>query len=51
MHGGREGKRPLGGPRHRCKDDIKLDFKLIGWKDVGLAVTLDSYVGDAQSSV
>jgi hypothetical protein len=25
-----EGKRPLGRPRHRCEDNIKLDLKEIG---------------------
>jgi hypothetical protein len=26
-----EGKRPLGRPRRRCVDNIKLDFKEVGW--------------------
>jgi hypothetical protein len=26
-----EGKRPLGGPRRRCKDNIKIDHREIGW--------------------
>jgi hypothetical protein len=26
-----EGKRPLGRPRHRWKDNIKVDFSEIGW--------------------
>jgi hypothetical protein len=26
-----EGKRPLGGPRRRCVDNIKMDFREIGW--------------------
>jgi hypothetical protein len=34
MRGEREGKRPLGGPRHRCIDDIKMDREMIEWEDV-----------------
>jgi hypothetical protein len=26
-----EGKRPLGRPRRRWKDNIKMDFREIGW--------------------
>jgi hypothetical protein len=26
-----EGKRPLGRPRHRWMDNIKMDFRDIGW--------------------
>jgi hypothetical protein len=26
-----EGKRPLGRPRHRWVDDIKINFRKIGW--------------------
>jgi hypothetical protein len=26
-----EGKRPLGRPRHRWEDNIKLDVREIGW--------------------
>jgi hypothetical protein len=26
-----EGKRPLGRPRHRWKDNIKMDLREIGW--------------------
>jgi hypothetical protein len=26
-----EGKRPLGGPRHRCEDGIRMDLREIGW--------------------
>lgn len=51
MRGGREGKRSLAGPGHRCKYDIKMDRKVIGREGVGLAVTLNSYLGDAQCSV
>jgi len=27
-----EGKRPLGRPRHRWEDNIKMDFKEIVWE-------------------
>jgi hypothetical protein len=30
-----EGKRPLGRPRHRWVDNIKMDLREIGWNDVG----------------
>jgi hypothetical protein len=26
-----EGKRPVGRPRRRCVDNIKMDFREIGW--------------------
>jgi hypothetical protein len=26
-----EGKRPLGRPKHRGEDDIKMDFQEVGW--------------------
>jgi hypothetical protein len=26
-----EGKRPLGRPRRRCVDNIKMDLRVIGW--------------------
>ena len=26
-----EGKKPLGRPRHRCEDNIKLDLQEMGW--------------------
>jgi hypothetical protein len=29
-----EGKRPLGRPRHRCVDNIKIDLREIGWDGV-----------------
>jgi hypothetical protein len=29
-----EGRRPLGRPRCRCKDNIKMDLGEIGWKGV-----------------
>jgi len=30
-----EGKKPLGMPKHRWEDNIKVDTKDIGWKNVG----------------
>jgi hypothetical protein len=42
MVGKQEGKRPLGTPRHRCVDNIKID--LGGWVSmdwVGLALDRD----------
>jgi hypothetical protein len=29
-----EGKRPLGGPRHRWADNIRIDLRVIGWGGV-----------------
>jgi len=29
-----EGKRPLGRPRRRVKDNIKMEFNEMGWEDV-----------------
>jgi hypothetical protein len=29
-----EGKRPLGIPRCRCEDSIKMDLREIGWGDM-----------------
>jgi hypothetical protein len=29
-----EGKRPLGRPRHRWEDGIRMDFREIGWGSV-----------------
>jgi hypothetical protein len=31
-----EGKRPLGRPRHRWVDNIKMDLREIGWHGVDL---------------
>jgi hypothetical protein len=34
------GKRPLGRPRHRCMDNIRMDLGEVGWGDldwIGLA--------------
>jgi hypothetical protein len=29
-----EGKRPLGRPRRKCVDNIKMDLREIGWDDM-----------------
>jgi len=29
-----EGKRPLGRPRHRWEDNIKMDLQEVGWEGV-----------------
>jgi hypothetical protein len=29
--GKHEGKRPLGRPRHRWEDNIKMDYQEVGW--------------------
>jgi hypothetical protein len=34
MMGKPEGKRPLGRPRHRCKDGIIMDLRETGWRSV-----------------
>jgi hypothetical protein len=34
-----EGKRPLGRPRRRWEDNIKMDFREIGWDGNGLVRT------------
>jgi hypothetical protein len=31
-----EGKRPLGRPRHRWEDNIKMDFQEVGWRGMDL---------------
>jgi hypothetical protein len=37
-----EGKRPLGRPRHRWEDRIKMDFREIGWGSIDcLQLALD----------
>ena len=39
-----EGERPLGRPRRRWEDNIKMDFKEIGYKGVGrVNVAQDRY--------
>jgi hypothetical protein len=30
-NGGKDGKRPLGSPRHRWVDNIEIDLREIGW--------------------
>jgi hypothetical protein len=30
-----EGKRPLGKPRRRCLDNIRMDLLELGWCDIG----------------
>jgi hypothetical protein len=30
----RDGKRPLGRPRHRWEDSIRIDLREIGWEGV-----------------
>jgi hypothetical protein len=35
FNGKPEGKRPLGRPRRRWADNIKLDFREIGWGGMG----------------
>jgi hypothetical protein len=32
--GKHEGKRPLGRPRRRWEDEIRMDIRDIGWEDV-----------------
>jgi hypothetical protein len=34
LFGKPEGKTPLGRPRHRCEDSIKMDVRDIGWDGV-----------------
>jgi len=41
-----EGKKPLGRPRHRREDNIKMHPKITGWNDVnsiGLAQDTDKW--------
>jgi hypothetical protein len=41
-----EGKRPLGRPKHRWKDNIKIDLIEIGWggmNSIELAVNMDHW--------
>jgi hypothetical protein len=41
-----EGKRPLGGRRRRCVDNIRMDLVEVGWGDVdwiGLAQSRDRW--------
>ena len=44
--GKREGRRPLGRPRHRWEDNIQMDFHVVGWGDmdwIGLAQDRDRW--------
>jgi hypothetical protein len=34
LEGNLEEKRPLGRPRHRWKDGIRMDLREMGWEDV-----------------
>jgi hypothetical protein len=34
--GNPEGKRPLGRPRHRCEDEMRMDLRETGWGVCGL---------------
>jgi len=36
MMGKPEGRRPLGRPRHRWEDNIKMDLQKVGWGMHGL---------------
>jgi len=36
-----EGKRPLGRPRHRCKDNIRMHFKELQWEGVDWILAQD----------
>jgi hypothetical protein len=31
-----EGRRPLGRPRRRCEDNIKVDLREVGWGSIDL---------------
>jgi hypothetical protein len=40
-----EEKRPLGRPRRRCEDNIKMDFKEVGCEDIDrIELTQDRYM-------
>jgi hypothetical protein len=32
LEGKPEGKRPLGGPRHRWEENIRIDLQEVGWE-------------------
>jgi len=34
LAGNPEGKRPLGRPKHRWRDDIRMDFREVRWQGV-----------------
>jgi hypothetical protein len=38
---GPEGKRPLGRPRHRWEDNIKMDLQKVGWGMDGIDLAQD----------
>jgi hypothetical protein len=40
LEGKPEGKRPLGRPKHRWEDHIKMDLREIGWGDMDWIVWL-----------
>jgi hypothetical protein len=45
-----EGKRPLGRPSRKCKDNIKIDFKEIGWQgEYWIGLVEDSKHGNESS--
>jgi hypothetical protein len=37
LMGKRKGRRPLGRPRRRWEDGIRMDLRETGWRGVGLA--------------
>jgi hypothetical protein len=41
----REGKRPLGRPRHRWVDNIKIDLREIGWDGMVWAASIWLRIG------
>jgi len=43
-----EGKRPLGGPRRRWKDDIKMDLQEVGWGAWTVSMWLSIRTGGGQ---
>jgi hypothetical protein len=43
--GNPEGKRPLGRPRHRWEDDIKMDLREIGWCGMEIDLSQDGTSG------
>jgi hypothetical protein len=36
-----EGKRPLGRPKHRCVDNIRMDVGEVGWGDDWIGLAMD----------
>jgi hypothetical protein len=43
LMGNLEGKRPLGRPRRRWVDNIKIDLREIGWDGINLAQNMDQW--------